>query len=121
LLAERVAAGQLRLAALLDGPVAVLRLDEAALLSDPALAAADPTLESVVNVNTPQDYAAARQRPAPTVTAGGRTVAAGTLAEAVVACGIPLGAGTVVMLNGARVDPDGELPLVAGDDVTFGP
>jgi hypothetical protein len=38
-----------------------------------------------------------------------------------VACGIPLGAGTVVMLNGARVDPDGELPLVAGDDVTFGP
>jgi molybdopterin-guanine dinucleotide biosynthesis protein A len=121
LLNERIAAGRLRLAELLDLPAMVLRLDEPALLSDPALAAADPTLESVVNVNTPQDYAAALQRPAPTVTADGRRIRAATVAEAAAECRLPLGAGTTVWLNGARVDPDGELPLVAGDAVVFGP
>lgn len=120
LLAERVAAGRLRLAALLDGPIAVRRLDDRVLRSDPALAAADPTLESVVNVNTPQDYTAALQRPAPAVAAGGLAVYAATLAEAATACGRVLGAGTAVQLNGSRVDPDGELPLVAGDTVVFG-
>lgn len=40
-----------------------VHLDEAALLADPALAAADPALESVVNVNEPADYEAARRRP----------------------------------------------------------
>lgn len=120
LIADRVAAGQLRLAALFDGPVSVLRLDDAALLSDPALAAADPTLDSMVNVNTPDDYAAARLRPAPTVTADRRAIRAATLAEAAAACGRPLDTSTVVSLNGAPVDPDGELPLVAGDVVVFG-
>jgi molybdopterin-guanine dinucleotide biosynthesis protein A len=37
-------------------------LDEAALLADPRLAAADPRLESVTSVNTPQEYEAARAR-----------------------------------------------------------
>jgi molybdopterin-guanine dinucleotide biosynthesis protein A len=37
-------------------------LDEAALLADPVLAAADPRLESVTNVNTPAEYAAACAR-----------------------------------------------------------
>ena len=46
----------------------VLRLDDDALLADPALRAADPTLESVVNVNERADYDAARARPAPEVT-----------------------------------------------------
>ena len=119
LLADRVAAGQLRLAALFDGPVSVLRLDDAALLSDPALAAADPTLDSMVNVNTPENYAAARQRPAPTVTADRRAIRVATLAEAAAACGRPLDTATGVSLNGARVDPDGELPLVGGDVVVF--
>src|SRR5262249_28215884 len=47
---------------------AVSRLDEAALRDDPVLAALDPALESVVNVNEPADYQAARARPAPEVT-----------------------------------------------------
>jgi molybdopterin-guanine dinucleotide biosynthesis protein A len=43
-------------------------LDDAALKRDPVLAALDPDLDSVLNVNTPADYAAARARPAPEVT-----------------------------------------------------
>src|ERR1700730_12565560 len=46
----------------------VERLDDATLLADPALARLDPDLDSVLNVNTPDDYQAARQRPAPEVT-----------------------------------------------------
>ena len=48
--------------------VRVTRLDEAALREDPVLAALDPDLDSVVNVNEPGDYANARARPAPEVT-----------------------------------------------------
>ena len=48
--------------------VPVTRLDEAALRADPVLAALDPDLDSVVNVNEPADYQAARARPAPEVT-----------------------------------------------------
>ena len=36
--------------------VRVRRLDEAALLADPALAAADPRLDALVNVNDPDEY-----------------------------------------------------------------
>ena len=39
---------------------AVTRLDDAALLTDPVLAALDPDLDSVLNVNTPDDYQQAR-------------------------------------------------------------
>ena len=104
-----VAAGRLRPAFLWD-ECTVARLDEAALLADPAVAAADPGLESVVNVNTPEEYDAARARPAPEVTverygplaaAGGRgpcTVRAATLAAAAGACGIELGRHVVAFL-----------------------
>lgn len=62
-LAERLlGAGRYRLGGLFEH-CAVVRLDEAALLADPELAAADPGLESLVNVNTPAEYAAARRRP----------------------------------------------------------
>ena len=44
---------------------ACARLDDAALLADPALAALDPDLDSVLNLNEPADYEAARARPAP--------------------------------------------------------
>jgi molybdopterin-guanine dinucleotide biosynthesis protein A len=37
-------------------------VDEPTLLADPALAAADPHLQSVMSVDTPQEYAAARGR-----------------------------------------------------------
>src|SRR5437773_612183 len=67
-LAERLVAGdQLRPALLLD-QCAVTRLDEAALRADPVLAALDPGLDSLVNLNEPADYRAARARPAPEVT-----------------------------------------------------
>jgi molybdopterin-guanine dinucleotide biosynthesis protein A len=61
---ELVAAGRLRPADLF-AVCAVSRLDEARLLADPALAAADPALDSLVNVNDPDEYAAARARAEP--------------------------------------------------------
>src|SRR6185437_11164064 len=67
-LAERLVAGdQLRPAFLLD-QCAVARLDETALRADPVLAALDPGLDSVVNLNEPADYRVARAQPAPEVT-----------------------------------------------------
>ena len=59
-------ADRLRPAFLFDDCV-VEQLDDEALKQDPVLAALDPDLESVVNVNTPADYQAARARPAPEV------------------------------------------------------
>ena len=41
----------------------VRALDEAALLADPEIAALDPELDSLLNVNTREDYDAARRRP----------------------------------------------------------
>jgi len=92
-------------------------LDDPALRADPAVARLDPELDSLTNVNTPAEYAAARARPpAPVVVehAGSRhTVRAATLAEALAAVGGR--PGSTVILNGARVAPDPGLPLVAGD------
>jgi molybdopterin-guanine dinucleotide biosynthesis protein A len=65
--AERlVKEGRLRPAFLFEECM-VSRLNDAALAADPVLAALDPELDSVVNVNEPADYAAARARPAPEV------------------------------------------------------
>jgi molybdopterin-guanine dinucleotide biosynthesis protein A len=60
---ELVAAGRLRPADLF-AVCTVSRLDEARLLADPALRAADPGLDSLVNVNQPAEYAAALARTA---------------------------------------------------------
>ena len=108
----------------------VARLDEAALLSDPVLAALDPGLSSVVNVNEPADYRAARARPAPEVTiqrpgalAGGcrgpLPVRAATLAGAAAAAGLVLDGRVTVELNGGRITADGQTPLATGDAVHF--
>jgi len=90
-------------------------LDDAALRADPAVARLDPQLDSLTNVNTPAEYAAARARPpAPVVverTGVRRTVRAATLAEA--------GPGSAVLLNGEPVAPDPLLPLVAGDTLVL--
>jgi molybdenum cofactor guanylyltransferase len=111
LVAARVAAGQLRVSALPDACTAV-RPGEADLLADPELAGADPGLDSVRNVNTPAEYAAARARAAPLVTVrgpgGDRTVAAATLGAA----------GPGATLGGAT---DPRLPLAAGDVVVLSP
>jgi len=88
----------------------VRRLDEAALLADPAVAEHDPQLDSLLNLNEPAEYAAARARPAPVVSVvGDGDVRAATLAAA--------GEGAA-KLNGVAVS-DPQEPLVAGDVVAF--
>jgi len=88
----------------------VRRLDEAALLADPAVAALDPRLDSLLNLNEPGEYVAARARPAPTVRVAGRgAVAAATLAAA--------GDGLATVNGRPATDP--QEPLVAGDEVRF--
>jgi molybdenum cofactor guanylyltransferase len=90
-------------------------LDDTALRADAAVARLDPDLESLTNVNTPAEYAAARARPpAPVVVARHgvrRTVRAATLAHA--------GRAATVLLNGAPVAPDPQLPLVTGDTLVL--
>ncbi|MBW0118559.1 hypothetical protein I4J48_25270 [Pseudonocardia sp. KRD-169] len=82
-------------------------LDDAALLADPDVARLDPDLDSLTNVNAPDDYAAARAVPAPVVRVGLRTVRAATVGA--------LGVGAVI-LDGRRVD-DPLTPLATGDVV----
>ena len=89
----------------------VRRLDAAALLADPAVAALDPQLASLENLNEPAEYEAARRLPAPEVDVDGRgRVCAATLAGA--------GAG-LATVNGRQAS-DPEEPLVTGDSVRFG-
>jgi len=132
--AERlVQADRLRPAFLFE-QCAVSRLDEAALRDDPVLAALDPELTSVINVNEPDDYRTARQKPAPPITiqrfgvlASGpdghtrpETVHAATVAEAAAAAGVDFGGGHVTAaLNGDQITRDGQTPLAAGDTVFF--
>lgn len=123
-----LADGQLRATALLER-CRVRRLDAAALLADRALAGADPALRSVLNLNEPADYEAARSRPAGEVTVRGPggpdrrdaavTVRAATLGAAASAVGARLGAGVLAAINGGRVSGDPEEPLVDGDRVVL--
>jgi molybdopterin-guanine dinucleotide biosynthesis protein A len=62
-LAERLVKEDRLRPAFLFAEAAVSRLDDATLLADPVLAALDPGLDSVLNVNTPDDYQAASQSP----------------------------------------------------------
>ena len=127
--AKLVAEERLR-PAFLFGQCVVDRLDEAALRDDPVLAALDPGLDSVINVNEPADYRQARARPAPQVTIqrfgpladghrGPEQVRAATVAEAVDAAGLTLDRHVVAALNGDQITRDGETPLAAGDTVFF--
>ena len=98
----------------------VRRLDAEALLADPALAALDPDLDSLLNLNEPADYEAARARPAPEVTVrvlgrcaaasavGGdpAALAAATVGEAAAASGLSLDGHVVAALNGDRIARD---------------
>ena len=125
---ELAGGGERRLRALADH-FRVRELDAAALLGDPALAAVDPELASVRNVNSPTDYAAARARPAPSVTVrvGGRStrVHAATLGAAAEAgpSGEVEPPAVVREADGAGeiVSRDGQLPLAAGDSVELRP
>jgi molybdopterin-guanine dinucleotide biosynthesis protein A len=128
-----VAEDRLRLAFLL-GECAVEELDSEALRKDPVLAALDPDLDSVVNVNTPADYQAARARPAPEVmirlsvtlarsggTSGPHAVRAATVSAAAEAAGLVLDRHVTAELNGDQITQDGETALVPGDTVFFRP
>jgi molybdopterin-guanine dinucleotide biosynthesis protein A len=103
----------------------VTELDEATLLADPDVAALDPALDSLLNLNEPGEYEAARSRPAPPVSvahddgSAPRTIRAATLAAAASAAGIELGDGVLATLNGRPVG-DPQEPLVAGDVVALG-
>lgn len=128
--AALVAADRLRPAFVFD-EATVLRLDDDALLADAGLRAADPTLESLVNVNEPADYDAARARPAPEVTVecfgvlatrrgrGPRAARAATVGAAARAVDLVLDRHVLAAVNGDQTGRDGELPLMAGDTVAF--
>lgn len=109
----------------------VVQLDDAALLDDAAVARYDPDLESVRNINTPDDYRAARDREPPEVTVerfgalakgGGHkphAVRAATIGDAAQAVGLVLDRHVVAAVNGEQVTREDRLPLVAGDAVAF--
>jgi molybdenum cofactor guanylyltransferase len=132
LVARLVAEDRMRPAFLFEA-CRTTRLAADALLGDPALAALDPELDSVLNLNEPADYEAARARPAPEVTvrvfgalrrrAGGTAdpalVPAATLAQAAAGIGLALDEHVVAALNGDQITRDPETPLVAGDAVSF--
>jgi molybdopterin-guanine dinucleotide biosynthesis protein A len=128
--AALVAADRLRPAFVFEDAT-VLRLDDDALLADASLRAADPTLESLVNVNERADYDAARARPAPEVTVecfgvlatrsgrGPRAARAATVGAAARAVDLVLDRHVLAAVNGDQTGRDGELPLMAGDTVAF--
>ena len=118
--------------AFLFGECSTVRLDDATLTADPLIAALDPDLDSVVNINTPEDYQEARARPAPEVTvqlfgalakAGGtgglRSVRAATVDAAASAVHLAMEQHVTAALNGDQITRDGATPLVAGDTVSF--
>jgi len=124
---ELLAADELATGALM-ARLRVLKLDAAALLADPAIAVLDPRLDSLVNLNTREEYAAARARPAPAVTvlcAGALrmrgpdpvTLCVATVGAAAGIIGVELGADVVAMINGERIAEDPQEPLAAGDAV----
>jgi molybdenum cofactor guanylyltransferase len=94
-------------------------VDDAWLLDDPTLAAADPALASLENLNDPAAYAAALALPAPRVTVAGEPSAcrAFTLGELASALGWDLA--TNVRVNGGDVPGDTAFPLATGDAITF--
>jgi molybdopterin-guanine dinucleotide biosynthesis protein A len=118
--------------AFLFGECIVRRLDDAALKTAPVLAALDPELDSVLNVNEPADYQAARARPAPEVTVqlfgalagagrpkGTRAVRAATVRAAAEAVSLPFDRHVTAALNGDQITRDGTTPLATGDTVFF--
>jgi molybdopterin-guanine dinucleotide biosynthesis protein A len=107
-------------------------LDDAELRRNAVLAALDPDLDSVLNVNIPADYAAARARPAPEVTVqlfgtlakgsqggGPRIVRAATAGGAADAVDVVFDRHVTAALNGDQITRDREMPLAAGDTVFF--
>ncbi len=127
---ELIAAGRLKPAFLFER-CRVVRLDDAEMLRDAALARSDPDLASVRNLNEPADYERAHALPAPAIRverfgplapkSGPRrqTVRAWTLGDLAGAITVTLDEHVVAALNGDQITRDSQLPLVAGDAVAF--
>lgn len=106
-------------------------LDAEALLGSAGLRAADPHLDALRNVNTPEELAEVRALPAPEVTiqvhgalrrrsAGASTTArAFRLADAVEIAGLTLDGHVVAAINGEQIVSDPQFPLGSGDLVTL--
>ena len=131
-LAERLVKEERLRPAFLFQECTVTRLDDATLLADPVLKERDPDLDSVLNVNTPDEYQAARQRPAPEVTVqlfgalaksgrpgGPHQVRAATVQGAADAAGLPFDRHVTAALNGDQITRDPATPLAQGDIVFF--
>jgi molybdenum cofactor guanylyltransferase len=122
---ERLVAKDLMKPGLLLERARVLELDEASLLRDRELAARDPKLLSLLNVNDQAEFERARAQPAPAVTVrclGGEdplSVHAATLGAAAAAAGVELDRHVPVALNGEEIAADPRYPLAAGDSVVF--
>lgn len=112
--------------------VVVRQLDEAALLTDRRLAEVDPALDSVLNINTPEDYREARDRPAPAVTIerfgvlatrgaarGPLHARAATIGAAAEQVDLTLDGHVLAAINGDQISGDAATPLEAGDTVSF--
>jgi molybdenum cofactor guanylyltransferase len=130
--AERLVKEDRLRSAFLFAECRVETLDDAELKRDPVLAALDPDLDSVLNVNTPGDYTAARARPAPEVTVqlcgvlakgncpgGPHVVRAATVGGAADVLGIVFGRPVTAALNGDQGTRDRMTPLAPGDTVFF--
>ena len=126
---QLIAGGELAAGALMER-VEVLLLDEPALLADRAVAAFDPDLDSLRNVNTPDEYDAARARRAPRVSVSCRgalrshaadpiTLCVATVGAAAAIIGVELGGDVVAILDGERVVDDPQEPLAVGDTAIF--
>ena len=122
--AERLVAAEKLKPGFLYSERIVATLTDADLLADPELARLDPGLDSLVNVNTPEEYEEARARPAPLVTvrvpSGAlATVRAATVCAAARAVGLESSPHiSAVLDDGYRAADDSE-PLASGDMVTF--
>lgn len=108
-------------------------LTEQELLADRTLAATDPELRAVRNVNTTDDYADARSLPAPEVVVerfgvlatngqghrGPARLKAANLGSAAGQLGLALNGHIVAAVNGDQIRGDGGWPLQHGDTVAF--
>jgi molybdopterin-guanine dinucleotide biosynthesis protein A len=125
-----LAAGERRPGVLL-GQVRTRFLDEATLLDHVGTHAADPALDALRNINTPDDYAEARaQQPANVTievfgalrrrsTSPHLEARASRLGDAVAAAGFTLDGHVVAAVNGKQIVSDPWFPLAGGDHVAL--
>lgn len=132
LVEKLLGAGRLRPAHLFE-ECRVVTLEAEHLLADRRLARVDPELESIVNVNAPEDYRAALARPAPEVgvelygvlarrrpgTATKQLLRAATVADAARQVGLELDGHVLAAINGDQIHGDGDLPVLTGDILSF--